>query len=140
MMLLQAQGLDETEDLELLERSHECHKVPESLQTHDLDTGGPEDDPLDNKFTKGQDFHTLAQEHYHSLINVQLVQSLDQTNSRDIVIHCFQDGELSLQCKELKLGVVITNLSFEGYCKDMPDSLARYIRDKGVGRCKNNKV
>jgi len=79
----------EAEDPELVEQSHKCCTVPEALSVQDpADTGGlDDDDVLNYEFTKGQDFHTLAQEHYHSLINSQLAQSLDQTDNWEIVTH-----------------------------------------------------
>ena len=133
-MLAQARGLDEEEDPELVEQSHKHCKIPEAPKGQDPDTGSPDDDILDYEFTKGQDLHTLAQEHYHSLVNGQLAQSLDQTDNWEIVSHQFQDGELTLQCKELRSGMVVANILYEDCRKDLPDSLARYIRDNGMGR------
>jgi len=146
VMVTLARGLEEPLDEELVERGHKRRKVTNENGEIALEEPRP---TVQRVFTPDydmrvepdkQDLHTLAKEHYNTLVSGQLAQSIDQTDDWEITGHRFRDGELLLKCKLKKTGEVHTSIAFVDCRKDMPDSLAKYIKDNGVGKRNNHAV
>ena len=97
-------------------------------------TNKPRDEPTE------QEFHVMAQNYYSEITADLKSQSTDNTSEWKIVGHRFRQEKQVFSCQYLPTGEVTYNVDFQDARCDMPDSLALYIKEKGIGKKKNHSV
>ena len=94
----------------------------------------PAEDPKDREICQ------MAEDHYDTITQGLLDQGSDYAVDLKIICHSIRNagfgskGNLMLKYEHIPSGNVQTNISFRDAQVDMADSLADYIRQKGVGR------